>query len=81
LSAHTNDKDKPVLPHVFHYGHISVRKYSIQGDPFAPENAVRIHRIGYMVLLVLVQAQFWGCGLELERDQVLMIRGTNDDAS
>ena len=94
----------------------SVLQAILQGDPFAPENTVRIRRMGYMVLLVgflkatveylaareilnqltiveptlslpspfeaevilaslliLVLAQVWSYGMELERDQALTI--------
>lgn len=94
----------------------SVLQAILKGEPFAPENTVRIRRIGYMVLLVafvqatvdyfaamqildqleivepalslpspfnggailaslliLVLAQVWSYGMELERDQALTI--------
>ena len=94
----------------------SVLQAILQGDPFAPENTVRIRRMGYMVLLVgflkatveylaareilnqltiveptlslpspfeaevilaslliLVLAQVWSYGMELERDRALTI--------
>jgi hypothetical protein len=94
----------------------SVLQAILQGDPFAPENTVRVRRIGYLVLavallqatvdyfaaemilaqlvivepalslpspfegevilvslLILVLAQVWSYGMELERDKALTI--------